>query len=159
MRMKILDRASSRGLTAAALLTVAALLVMAGGGAAPLARGARPSSAVRLHVVMAQVGGAHTGTLSWTLSTDDTVANCTAPSTCSQNIYRAPGSCATVPLALVKYASVSATATGYVDITPLFGNSCYAASFVVNGVESSNSNTSGGFLQPATPTGFTSAVK
>ncbi len=143
----------------AVLALFAALLVLHGGGAVPLAHGALPGNGARLHVVMAQLGTAHTGTLSWTLSVDDTAANCAAPSTCSQNVWRAPATCATVPLALVKYASVSATAGSYVDAAPLFGNSCYAVSFVVNGVESSDSNTSGGFLQPASPTGFASAVK
>jgi len=57
-------------------------------------------------------------------------------------------------LNLTKYASAPASATSYVDLAPLFGPSCYAVSFVINGVESSDSNTSGGSLQPASQTGL-----
>ncbi|HXM32305.1 MAG TPA: hypothetical protein VN921_01535 [Chthoniobacterales bacterium] len=101
----------------------------------------------------------HTGTATWTPSVDDSTAACTAPSVCSQSIYRAPTSCAAVPLNLVKYASVASNATTYVDVAPLFGNSCYAVSFVINGVESLDSNTSGGSLSPAPPTNLTVTVK
>ncbi|HEV1992423.1 MAG TPA: hypothetical protein VGR34_06125 [Candidatus Dormibacteraeota bacterium] len=137
--------------TAFSMAFLLALMPTAGRSAAP--------AGIKLSVVMAQVGTGHTGTLSWTLSTDDTPANCAAPSTCSQNIYRAPSSCSAVPLNLTKYASVLSTAIGYVDLAPLFGNSCYAVSFIVNAVESSNSNTSGGSLSPAPPTGLTATVK
>src|ERR1700674_1660285 len=101
----------------------------------------------------------HTGTATWTPSVDDSTAACTAPSVCSQSIYRAPTSCAAVPLNLVKYASVASNATTYVDVAPLFGNSCYAGSFVINGVESLDSHTSGGSLSPAPPTNLTVTVK
>jgi len=107
--------------------------------------------------VLAQ--GNHSAVLTWTPSVDDTTAACAAPSTCSQNIYRAPTSCAAVPLNLAKYASTSSSAATFTDTTPLFGNSCYAVSFVINGVESADSNTAGVSLQPATPTGLAVTAK
>jgi hypothetical protein len=108
--------------------------------------------AVIATVVLAQ--GSHQVSLAWVLSTDDTTAGCASPNVCSQNIYRAPSVCTATPLNLTKYASTTATATTFTDTTPLFGNSCYAATFVINGVESLDSNTAGVSLQPASQTGF-----
>lgn len=103
-----------------------------------------------LGVIFAQVSGGHTAALSWTLSTDDTTSNCAAPSTCSQSVYRSAGAC---PAAFgTPYATgLSATVTSFTDATPLFGNSCYAVTFTINGAESVFSANAGGSLRPAAP--------
>lgn len=103
-----------------------------------------------LRVIFAQVSGGHTAALTWTLSTDDTTANCAAPSTCSQSVYRSAGAC---PAAFgAAYATgLSATSTSFTDATPLFGNSCYAVTFTINSTESVFSNNAGGSLRPAAP--------
>lgn len=94
---------------------------------------------------------AHTVSANWSASTDDTLIACAAPSVCSQNIYRAPQACSANPV-FAKVASLSATAVSFTDSSPLFGNSCYVVTFVINGVESVNSNASGGSLRPSSPT-------
>jgi hypothetical protein len=114
---------------------------------------------IRPKVFFAQVGGTHTGILTWTLSTDDTTTNCATPNLCSQNVYRAPGTCATAIFPTTPYGSTTGAAVTFTDNTPLFGNSCYAVTFIVNGVESALSAGAGGSLRPASPSSLVDVEK
>jgi|SRR5690242_3512543 len=126
---------------------------------AAVALSAEPQAG-RLHIVFAQTGGGHSAALLWTLSTDDTTGNCAAPSVCSQNVYRIAGTCP-VPFVTssTPLSSVGATATSFTDNAPLFGNSCYAVTFVINSSESAFSNGAGGSLRPASPSTLSDVEK
>jgi len=88
----------------------------------------------------------HSAILTWTLSADDTAANCPAGAPCTQNVYRASGNCSPTtsfqPLSIGRLGTWS-TATPpapppatFTDTTITPGAWCYAVSFVFNGAES-----------------------
>src|SRR5271157_2218956 len=93
----------------------------------------------------------HSAALTWTASTDDTTAACTATgATCSQNVYRAAGSCSQTSPVFTLLSSPASTATAYTDATLTPGTWCYAVTFVLNGSESLK-DTAQVSLQPAAP--------
>ena len=94
--------------------------------------------------------GSHSSVLTWPLSPDDTTANCTAPATCSQNIYRANTGCAVANPPLTLLTSVASTATTYTDSTITPGTWCYSVTFVLSGAESVK-NTTQTVVLPAPP--------
>lgn len=105
----------------------------------------------------------HSATATWNLSTDDTTAACAAPSTCSQNGYKAPGVCSTTSV-FTQFTSLSATATTFTDATITPGKWCYAVTFVLNGSESivflsGNTNFATVNLPPATQTNLSVVAK
>jgi hypothetical protein len=98
-------------------------------------------------------GQSHNAALSWTLSTDDTSAACSATgATCSQTVYRAPGACSASSV-FVSLGSPAATATTFTDTTITPGQWCYAVAFVENGNQSVK-DTVTVTLQPAPPSGL-----
>lgn len=90
--------------------------------------------------------------LTWTASTDAA----TNPSL-TYNVYRVAQACPTSgqPSGMVKINSAPITGTSYVDTAVQVGQSyCYAATAVLNGGESADSNFSGGVSPLSPPTGF-----
>lgn len=100
---------------------------------------ANPKSALRATVSPPAIGTPASVSLSWTLSTSDTTANCPSSTACSQNIYRCTG--ATCTLSGPPLASLSATATTFTD-TAVSANTdyVYGVTFVVGSSESVLSN-------------------
>jgi hypothetical protein len=79
---------------------------------------------------------ASTVALTWTLSTADTTTACAATgANCSQTVYRATGPCSSTSV-FVSIATPAVSATSFTDTTPIYGQSCYAVSFTINGVTS-----------------------
>lgn len=94
----------------------------------------------------------HTAVLTWTLSTDDTTANCTTAANCTQNVYRAPGACTQTNPVFTQLTSVAPTITTANDATITPGVWCYAVTFSMNGIESARSVAQVS-LPPASPSG------
>jgi hypothetical protein len=93
---------------------------------------------------------AHSAALTWTLSTDDTTTTCAvAGTTCTQNVYRAPGACASAST-FTLLGSANATTVTFNDATITPGTYCYAVTFVLNGSESVKT-TAQVLLPPAPP--------
>jgi hypothetical protein len=101
----------------------------------------------------------HSAALTWTLSTDDTTANCNATgATCSQNVYRAPGACTQSAPVFTLLGSPAATVAAFTDSTITPGTWCYAVTFVLNGTESVK-DTAQVSLQPASPSALAVVAK
>lgn len=102
----------------------------------------------------------HSAALTWTLSTDDTTAACSAAgASCSQNVYAAKGACTQTGGPIFSLlSSQSATATVYTDTTITPGTWCYAVTFVLNGSESVK-DTAQVSLQPASPSALVVVAK
>ena len=92
---------------------------------------------------------AHTVNLSWTVSVDDTAANCVATAACHQTVYRAAGACSATS-SFKALGTLSASQGTYADLNVLTGTYCYAVSFTLDGVESTK-DTATVSLQPASP--------
>lgn len=79
----------------------------------------------------------HSAALTWTLSTDDTTTECSVVgAACSQNVYRASGSCTQTSPTFVLLSNQSASAVAYTDATITPGTWCYAVTFSIQGTES-----------------------
>lgn len=103
------------------------------------------------HKIRAQVTtGGHSITLTWTLSADDTTANCTASAGCAETVYRGNGSCTSATLTALSSGLVATSAT-FTDGAPTPGIICYGVTFTINGVESPK-DTVTVTLQPFPPT-------
>ena len=113
-----------------------------------------------LFVPVASAQSSHSATLTWTLSTDDTTANCTTTANCLQNVYRAVGSCtsSTISWTLLTTTALSATVSTYIDSTVTPGQWCYGVTFGMNGLESAKL-TAAGSLQPASQTALSVVLK
>lgn len=97
----------------------------------------------------------HSGKITWTLSVDDTAANCpvATPAPCSYSILRAPVACASATSSnFVVIGTAANQTTSFTDTTLGMGNWCYAMVFTVNGTPSVDSNTAGGTVKPLPPT-------
>ena len=71
--------------------------------------------------------------LTWTPSSADTTTACAATGAgCVQTVYRAAGACSSTSI-FVSIATPAATATTYTDSSPVYGTSCYAVAFTING--------------------------
>lgn len=110
---------------------------------------ARPIGPGRLR---AQITG-HSVAFTWTLSADDTSANCTAAAGCSQTFYRGNGSCSATTVFTPISTAISSTLVNFTDSAPIIGNSCYGLTFTINGAESGKDTVSV-FLPPSPPTGL-----
>lgn len=104
-------------------------------------------------LMFASVAKAHTVSLAWTISVDDTTNNCVAAGSCHQTVYRAPGACGTAT-AFVSLGTLTATQATYTDSTVTPGSWCYALTFTMNGVESARDTVSVSLQQPTAPTGI-----
>jgi len=98
----------------------------------------------------------HTVTLSWTLSIDDTTANCATPNTCSETVYRAPGACSATSAFAAIGGSQLPTVITFTDSAVVPGVYCYAVSFTQNGLESAKDSVTV-TLPPAQPSGITAS--
>lgn len=106
-----------------------------------------------------QIGGGHSGTLTWTLSIDDTTTECSvAGANCSQNVYRASGTCTQTSPVFTLLSNQSAAAVSYTDSTITPGTWCYAVTFDIQATESVKA-TAQVSLQAAPPTGLAVVVK
>ena len=95
----------------------------------------------------------HTVSLSWTVSLDDTTANCVAAGACQQTVYRAPGACSASSV-FVSLGVIAASQGTYTDANVTTGTWCYAVSFTLNGVESVKDTVTVSLSQPTPPTGL-----
>jgi len=95
----------------------------------------------------------HTVNLAWTVSTDDTTANCTVAGSCSQTVYRAPGACSTTS-SYISLANLTATQATFADTNVPGGVYCYLVTFTLSGTESPRTDTVTVSLQPKAPTGI-----
>ena len=110
----------------------------------------------------------HSVVLTWTLSTDDTAANCPAGAPCSQNVYRASGNCSATsnfqPLSPGMAGTWSTTVpptpppSMFTDTTVTAGTWCYAVSFVLNGAESPKASAQVSVI-PAAPSSLVIVAK
>lgn len=117
-----------------------------------------PTELSRLSVVPTpQVGGGHSASLTWILSTDDNSTACTTSANCFQNVYRASGSC-TNSFTLLTTTPLGAAVAQFIDSTITPGIWCYGVTFEINGLESSKDTVSV-TLQPAPPSGASATTK
>jgi len=115
----------------------------------------------------AQAAG-HSAVLTWTLSADDTAANCPVGAPCTQNVYRASGNCSATsnfqPLSIAMSGTWSATTPAipppatFTDTTITPGTWCYAVSFVLNGSESPKVSAQA-LITPSAPSSLVIVVK
>jgi hypothetical protein len=91
----------------------------------------------------------HQVVLSWTASTD-----AAANPTLTYNVYRSNTTCA-LATTFAKINASPITAVTYTDTSVGPGSFCYEATAVLNGVESTNSNTAQAVILPSSPTSLT----
>lgn len=102
---------------------------------------------------------AHSASLTWTLSTDDTTTECSvAGAACSQNVYRAAGACTQTSPVFTLLSNQGASAVAYTDSTVTPGTWCYAVTFVIQSTESVKA-TATVSLQPSAPTALVVVAK
>lgn len=79
----------------------------------------------------------HSASLTWTISTDDTTTECSVSgANCSQNVYRASGSCSQTSPVFTLLSNQGPAAIAYTDATITPGTWCYAVTFSIQGTES-----------------------
>jgi hypothetical protein len=113
-----------------------------------LARAVPLAVILLLALPLAAQTGAHTVTLTWTASPDGGVVT----------VYRATGTCSTVPLTFTAI-STGVTGTTYVDSGIAPGKFCYQVTTVVNGAESLPSNQAQAVILPLAPTTLVAVPK
>lgn len=109
--------------------------------------------ALTLAMSVAASAQAHSVTLGWTKSTDDTGA-----AGQGYTIFRAGGACPASVTTTTGFTAVNAalvTGTTFTDSTVTTGAFCYIATFTSGGVSSVPSNTAPAVILPAKPTNVT----